>query len=510
MIFDLSNFSLYREDNRLEIKKAKGGLPVSLWETYSAFANCYGGVIILGVTENKDGTWSSTGLTDEAKLRKDFWDTINNHSKISVNLLKDKDVKTYTTDSGNIILVIYVPMAKREQKPIYINDDLFNGTFRRNWEGDYHCSKSEVLAMLRDEPEITMDMKVLGNMSLSDINLETLHGYRNRHMAYRSGYPWETLNDEQYLEKIGAAAIYEEDGKIHPTAAGLLMFGEEYRIVREFPEYFLDYREMLDPSIRWTDRLQSGSGDWTGNLFDFYFRVYNKLVKDIKIPFKLEGGNRIDDTPVHKALREALANCLVNADFYVGQGVVIKKNPNEIIMENPGYVRIGKQQMLKGGISDPRNKAVMKLFNMIGIGERAGSGVPDIFAVWEEEGWIAPEVDEQYNPDRTILKLPLEKQAKKTSEKNKRKKQAKKASELKQTQKTLENKEKILDYLSRTNAAKTNEIADILELSEARARALLKELADEGVIESRGKTKKKEYYFSHKDRDRKEIRGKKE
>ena len=510
MIFDLSNFSLYREDNRLEIKKAKGGLPVSLWETYSAFANCYGGVIILGVTENKDGTWSSTGLTDEAKLRKDFWDTINNHSKISVNLLKDKDVKTYTTDSGNIILVIYVPMAKREQKPIYINDDLFNGTFRRNWEGDYHCSKSEVLAMLRDEPEITMDMKVLGNMSLSDINLETLHGYRNRHMAYRSGHPWETLNDEQYLEKIGAAAIYEEDGKIHPTAAGLLMFGEEYRIVREFPEYFLDYREMLDPSIRWTDRLQSGSGDWTGNLFDFYFRVYNKLVKDIKIPFKLEGGNRIDDTPVHKALREALANCLVNADFYVEQGVVIKKNPNEIIMENPGYVRIGKQQMLKGGISDPRNKALMKLFNMIGIGERAGSGVPDIFAVWEEEGWIAPEVDEQYNPDRTILKLPLEKQAKKTSEKNKRKKQAKKASELKQTQKTLENKEKILDYLSRTNAAKTNEIADILELSEARARALLKELADEGVIESRGKTKKKEYYFSHKDRDRKEIRGKKE
>ena len=332
--------------------------------------------------------------------------------------MKDKDVKTYTTDSGNIILVIYVPMAKREQKPIYINDDLFNGTFRRNWEGDYHCSKSEVLAMLRDEPEITMDMKVLGNMSLSDINLETLHGYRNRHMAYRSGHPWETLNDEQYLEKIGAAAIYEEDGKIHPTAAGLLMFGEEYRIVREFPEYFLDYREMLDPSIRWTDRLQSGSGDWTGNLFDFYFRVYNKLVKDIKIPFKLEGGNRIDDTPVHKALREALANCLVNADFYVGQGVVIKKNPNEIIMENPGYVRIGKQQMLKGGISDPRNKALMKLFNMIGIGERAGSGVPDIFAVWEEEGWIAPEVDEQYNPDRTILKLPLEKQAKKTSEKS--------------------------------------------------------------------------------------------
>ena len=143
----------------------------------------------------------------------------------------------------------------------------------------------------------------------------------------------------------------------------------------------MDYREVLDPTIRWTDRLHSSSGDWTGNLFDFYFRVYNKLIKDIKIPFKWEGGNRIDDTPVHKVLREALANCLVNADFYVGRGIVVRKNQESIVIENPGSVRIEKRQMLKGGISDPRNKTLMKMFNMIGIGERAGSGVPYIFSV---------------------------------------------------------------------------------------------------------------------------------
>ena len=62
----------------------------------------------------------------------------------------------------------------------------------------------------------------------------------------------------------------------------------------------------------------------------------------------------------------------------------------------------------------------MKMFNMIGIGERAGSGVPDIYAVWEAQGWKAPEVEEQYNPDRTILTLSFEKQATKTSDKNKR------------------------------------------------------------------------------------------
>ena len=89
------------------------------------------------------------------------------------------------------------------------------------------------------------------------------------------------------------------------------------------------------------------------------------------------------------------------------------------IVENPGYIRTGREQMLKGGISDPRNKALMKMFNMIGIGERAGSGVPDIYAVWESQGWREPVIEEQSNPDRTILTLVfIPKQAEKTSGKN--------------------------------------------------------------------------------------------
>ena len=142
----------------------------------------------------------------------------------------------------------------------------------------------------------------------------------------------------EYLRSIGAAAISEEDGQLHPTAAGMLMFGDEYNIVRHFPEYFLDYREELDSAIHWTDRLQSSSGEWSGNVFDFYFRVYNKLIKDIKVPFKMVGGERIDDTPVHKALREALANCLINADYH---GVREVEFP---IFSISGMMRDGKSQ----------------------------------------------------------------------------------------------------------------------------------------------------------------------
>lgn len=42
---------------------------------------------------------------------------------------------------------------------------------------------------------------------------------------------------------------------------------------------------------------------------------------------------------------------------------------------------------------------------LINIGERAGSGVPDIFSVWEQEGWQLPEVEEEYGPDTSDGKI---------------------------------------------------------------------------------------------------------
>ena len=453
MNFDISQFDSYREDNRREVKKAQGGIPLSLWETYSAFANCYGGVIILGVKENKDGSWQMTGLENASKLRKDFWDTVNNKNKVSVNLLTDNDVEIFEENSG-VIMVIHVPKAKREQKPVYINGDMFSGTFRRNWEGDYHCGRGEVLAMLRDQPEETTDMKILQDMPLDVLNSETVHAYRNRHMAYRTEHVWERLSDEEYLERIGAAKLSARDHTLHPTAAGLLMFGEEYKILYEFPEYFLDYREDLDPTIRWTDRLQSSSGDWTGNLFDFFFRVYGKIVKDLKIPFKLEGITRIDDTPVHKALREALANCIVNTDFYFPRGIVIRKDT-----------------------------------------ERAGSGVPDIYAVWDSQGWKEPEVVEEYGPDRTVLKLSFVKSVDKKALIKSADKKAliKSADKKKLTNKTRQQLEKLTEWMEPDREYGIAEIAEFLGVKETRTRELVRVLIQLKKIEATGKNKGRKY-----------------
>lgn len=139
------------------------------------------------------------------------------------------------------------------------------------------------------------------------------------------------------------------------------------------------------------------------------------------MPFKMDGSNRVDDTPVHQALREALANCLINADYYGRQSLVVIKKRDTITMSNPGSFRIEIDTAKSGGISDPRNGTILKMFNMIDIGERAGSGIPNIFRVWREQGWTEPIITETFEPNRISLLLAFEKIGdKKSAIKNRR------------------------------------------------------------------------------------------
>ena len=225
-MINFNNLTQYKENNRLEAKRASGGLPQSLWETYCAFANTNGGVILLGVEEKADNTLSAKGVDNPEKMVTDFWNTINNPQKVSINLLSDKRVEIIAVD-GMQIISIDVPRAERTDKPIYVGENPFTGTFRRNGEGDYRCDKEEVKAMLRDQSARTQDMLVLEKMDFSVLSYETIRSYRNVMKLTRPEHIWINLEDDEFLYRIGAVA-YGEDKRLHPTAAGLLMFGHEY------------------------------------------------------------------------------------------------------------------------------------------------------------------------------------------------------------------------------------------------------------------------------------------
>ena len=486
-MLDLSQLSKYKENNRIEAKKAQGGLPRSIWETYSAFANTFGGYILLGVVENADKSFSSVPLSSPEKIVSDFWNSVNNHSVVNVNILSDRNVQIVES-GGNRIVIIEVPRADRHDKPVYIGTNPFAGSYRRNGEGDYRCTKDEVRAMMRDQADISQDARVMDTMTTDVFDMDTIRRYRQRMDNLRPGHVWSELAVEDFLHRIGAMAR-DTSGKLRPTAAGLLMFGHEYEIVREFPHYFLDYQEhdrATTEDERWTDRIVSSSGDWSGNICDFYFRVYNRIAQDIKVPFKLNGADRIDDTPMHKALREALANALIHADYYDRRGLVIQKWPDKIRIANPGAFRINVQEALVGGVSDPRNESLIKMFNLINVGERAGSGLPSIRFVWQKQGWQEPEIVEAFNPDRTTLTLPLS--AAKMAVKSGGKKVAVKLGGIAEHRKA-----DILQYLTDTPEAASKEIAEAVGLQVSRTKMYLAELIEQEAVVAEGAGRARKY-----------------
>lgn len=138
----------YRENGYVEAKEALGGLPESLWETYSAFANAEGGVILLGVGENPDHSFRILELLDPEGLLEEFWAILRNPEYVSVNLLKEEDVQILR-EEGKCIIAIFVPEAPPEQKPVHLLRDPWRHSYRRVGEADKRCSREEVEQMLK-------------------------------------------------------------------------------------------------------------------------------------------------------------------------------------------------------------------------------------------------------------------------------------------------------------------------------------------------------------------------
>ena len=418
---DLLNALSLGEDKDWEFKSAKGGLPGSMWESYSAMANTDGGAIVLGVREKNDSL-EIHGVDDPAKMEKDFWSTINNPGHVSRNLLANSDIQVHAVD-GKSLLLIQVPRATRTQRPIFVGQNPLGGTYRRFNEGDYKCTDDEVGRMLADQSEHPADSRVLSKFSLDDLDKRSLGQYRNRFATRSPAHAWLGEDDRGLLQKLGGWRHDRETDEQGITVAGLLMFGKDEAIndPLAISQFHIDYREHLgdDPKVRWTDRIWP-DGTWVANLFQFFTRVYPRLVEDLKIPFQLAGSDRgatatgdpnavqrIDEAEVHEAIREAFVNALIHGDYRGQGGIIVDRYRDRLEFSNPGTLLLSFEQLVKGGVSECRNKTLQKMFAMIGFGEKAGSGIDKIRQGWKSQKWRWPSIGEQLKPDRVRLVMSM-------------------------------------------------------------------------------------------------------
>ena len=236
-----------KEGYVVEFKGAKGGFPGSFWDTYSSFANTAGGIIVLGITE-KDNVFKMDGLTEDQiyKYKKIFWDNSHDARKVSYCLCQEDDVLV-EEDNGAWYLIFKIPRATFDIKPVYLNGDPFHGnTFRRNHEGDYHCSDNEVRLMMADSIILQnpQDSRTFKGIKFEDLDETSIRQYRQVFSDRNVGHAWNILSDKAFLKKIGGYSIDSETGEEAVTLAGVLMFGQDTALTTALPYYFVKYLEM--------------------------------------------------------------------------------------------------------------------------------------------------------------------------------------------------------------------------------------------------------------------------
>lgn len=408
-----ADIEVLRESEELECKLAagrdgKGALPAEFWPTYSAMANTDGGWVLLGVRE-KQGRFEVRGIEEPDRIRKELVDLANNPKKVSVNLLRPDSIREWEVE-GRRVLSVRIPRAGRKQRPVFLQGNPLGGNaYRRLHEADQVIGDDEVKRMLADQTQDALDDRILPHFDLDDLNPGSLSVYRQIHANLNPGHPWSELTDREFLKAIGAWRRNRETGESGLTVAGLLMFGTHPVIQEVFPYYMLDYQERPEAKTerRWIDRVTL-DGTWSGNVFDFFRKVYPKLVAGLKVPFELRDGVRREDTPVHVALREALANVIVHADYREPASVLVVRRPDMFGFRNPGLMRIPPEVAMRGDEHDCRNRLLHGMFRYVNVGEQAGTGIPKILSGWRSQHWRPPSLREEVEPNpRTVLELQM-------------------------------------------------------------------------------------------------------
>lgn len=405
----LDNLDTVREGQQLEFKEAGACLPDDLWETYSAFANTEGGSIVLGIREDvAAGKYTVEGVSDAQGVVSSFWSTLRNPQRVDRDIMLYDGVRIECV-AGKDLVVVDVPRAERGEKPVRVYDRRTRGfvAYVRRDDGDFKASEEDIRLMQYDGIP-GADRRPLEHFATDALCEETIRRYRNVFASSKPQNPWINDSDEDFLYHIGALAK-GHDGRLHPTQAGLLAFGYEYEITNYAPQYLLDYREEISRSRRWDDRVVSQSGDWSGNLIDFYYLVTERLVRHFKMPFSTDETGTVHGAmnPVTEAANEAVANALVHAYYGANGSIRVILKEDQLIVANPGSLLVDWRVAVAGGFSETRNPTLMRIFGFIGVSDRAGSGLQQIWETWREMYGEEPILKEGHSPASVSLVMPL-------------------------------------------------------------------------------------------------------
>ena len=388
----LESLNLLDENERIEAKRAQEA-GKSLLETICAFANephLGGGWLLLGVAPDEQALfpgYAVEGVPHPDKLSAD----LASQCATTFNRPLRVEIRTETL-AGEPVVVVFVPEAAPQDKPIYFKaTGLPKGAFRRIGSTDQRCTEDDLETLYQSRQRESFDTGLVSGAELDDLDDDAIADYRQARADANPDAEELRWTDAELLQALSAVRR-DAAGAWKPTVAGLLLFGKPVALRRCFPMTRVDYIRV--PGREWVphpDR-RFDTVELRAPLFTLLRRTQAAVLDDLPKGFGLEEGQlQRSDRPVIplRALREALVNALMHRSYRVQAPVQVIRYANRLEIRNPGFSLKSPDHLGEPG-SMPRNPHIAAVLHETRFAETKGSGIRAMREAMDKAGLVPP------------------------------------------------------------------------------------------------------------------------
>ena len=451
-----------------EAKRVSQDLPKKLYRTLSAFANREGGgSILLGIDETAG--FAVSGVNDVAAVQRDMLNFVQTEMSYPIRL----EITVADVDGAQVVGVT-VMEAPFSQKPVYYRKlGLDKGSFRRSGTSNVQMTPEEVRQLITAQAELREDFTSRLVSTLPDDWFDPIEVERIRRLlaVTRRGSELERLSVEELLSKLQLTE--SAGGRQTPTVAGLLLAGREPFLKQHVNEHEIILLDHGRESEEYDKR-----SDMKCALVSVLEAVETHLEASNRIASINVGLIRYEIPRFHrKVYREALLNAVIHRNYADYGSIMVRVFPSRLQISNPGGFLPGvTPDNILTGAPKHRNRRLAEAFQILGLVERAGMGVAQMYRHQLENGKPAPHFSGTESEVRISISTDLvdEKMA------------AFVASQYRGGHKFDVGDLLVLNQLRSQREVRTSDVARITQRNQPGATALLNDMVKKDLLRRRG------------------------
>ena len=482
---ELQSILTIGETVAVEFKRCGNGIENDTYETVCSFLNRFGGNLFMGVLD--DGTVEGVPEKAAPDMVKNFIKVISNPVLFSPTIYLAPEIIKY--DEKRMIIHVHIPPSAEVysfKKVIYDRVD----------DADVKVTATSAIAqMYIRKQNIFTERKIYPYAKMEDLRLDLLPKIRIMAQNHAGGqHPWTAMDDQELLKSAG---LYGRDivtGEEGLNLAAIMLLGKDDVILNVAPTYVTDALVRKVNVDRYDDREIVKT-----NLIESYSQLLDFGRKNLPDKFFLE--DTVNKSLRNTIVREMVSNTLMHREFtssYTAKFVIEK---NRMYVENANRATQEGLITVDNLEPNPKNPVIAAFFRNIGYADQLGSGVRKLFKyskyysgrdpqfVEDDIFRIIVPLDDEYsfdysteNRDNTVSenagKVPIN------------------ADKMPINSLSAQQRS-IIQFAEGKGQITSRQVEELLEVKQRRARSILGELVDMGILERQGSYKSTVYVLKN-------------